>query len=160
MTDSAHANRKILATNRKAFRDYFVDERLEAGLVLLGTEVKSLREGDVNLTGSFIRIVNGEAMLFGTNIKPYAFGNQFNHEPDRPRTLLLHRREIGRMKARQEQQGCALIPLSLYFRRGRAKLEIGICRGKQKSDKREALRKKETDREVARAMRQRQHTRT
>lgn len=155
MSDGAHASRKLLASNRKAFRDYFVDDRLEAGLELLGTEVKSLRAGDVNLTGAFIRIVNGEAWVFGMNIKPYAFGNQFNHEADRHRRLLLHRREVGKLKVQQEQKGFTLIPLSVYFRRGLAKLELGICRGKQKSDKRETLKKKDADREMERVLRHR-----
>ena len=153
--DNAHGSRKLLASNRKAFRDYFIEDRVEAGLELLGTEVKSLRAGDVNLTGAFIRIVNGEAQVFGMNIKPYTYGNQFNHEADRARRLLLHRREIGKLKMQQEQKGFTLIPLAIYFRRGLAKLEIGVCRGKQQSDKREALKKKTANREMERALRYR-----
>jgi SsrA-binding protein len=153
MSSDSSASRKTLATHRKAFRDYFIEDRFEAGIELLGTEVKSLRAGDVNLTGSFLRIVHGEARIFNMNIKAYTYGNQFNHEPDRVRRLLLHRREIARMKVQQEQKGFALIPLSVYFRRGLAKLEIGVCRGKQKVDKRDDVKKKSADREMERAVR-------
>ncbi len=152
-------SRKTLATNRKAFRDYFVEERIEAGLELTGTEVKSLRAGDVNLAGAFARVVDQQAVIFGMHIKPYAFGNQFNHDPERPRRLLLHRREIRMLRVKLEQKGLAVVPLSIYFRRGKAKLELGLCRGKQKADKRQDDKTRTANREMQRAMRRPHRTR-
>ena len=148
-------SRHSIATHRKAFRDYFVEERFEAGIELRGTEVKSLRAGEVSLAGAFARIENGQAVLHKMTVKPYEYGNQFNHEPARPRRLLLHRREIRKLAAETEQKRLALIPLSVYFRRGRVKVELGLCRGKQRHDKRETLKRKTADREAERAMRRR-----
>ena len=153
MTAETQTSRHSIATHRKAFRDYFVEERFEAGIELRGTEVKSLRAGEVNLAGAFARIENGEAVLYQMTVKPYEYGNQFNHEPARPRRLLLHRREIRKLAAETAQKRLALIPLSVYFKRGRVKVELGLCRGKQQHDKRETLKRKTADREAQRAMR-------
>ncbi len=142
-----------IATNRKAHHDYQILDRCEAGVELVGTEVKSLRLGQVSLIGAYVQIKGSEALLSGMTIQPYAFGNRFNHESDRPRRLLLHKREILKLKADVEQQGHTLIPLRLYFRRRHVKVEIGICRGKKLEDKRETLKRKTSDREAARAIR-------
>jgi len=141
-----------IATNRRARHDYHILERIEAGIALHGTEVKSLRAGQISLTGAHARVENGEAILYGVNISPYEFGNRFNHEPDAPRRLLLHRREIRHLGAQSDQKGCALVPLSVYLKRGRVKVELGVCRGKQQQDKRETLRRRTAEREAARAM--------
>ncbi len=141
-----------IATNRKAYHDYEVLDRLEAGLALFGTEVKSLRLGHVTLTGSHVQIVKGQAFLHGVTIEPYTYGNRFNHEADRPRRLLLHRREILGLQSASERQGHTLVALRLYFRRQRVKVEIGICRGRKTADKREVLKQKSADREAARAV--------
>jgi len=133
-------------------RDYTVLERLEAGIELWGTEVKSLRAGHLGMTGSFARVENGEMRLFGLDIPPYEHGNRFNHDPDRPRRLLLHRREIDRLQVQSEQKGHAIIPLSVYFRKGLVKVELGICKGKVRQDKRETLRRRTADRDAERAM--------
>jgi SsrA-binding protein len=148
---SNKAFRKI-ASNRRAMRDYTVLERFEAGIELWGTEVKSLRAGQVGMSGSFARVENGEVCLFGLNIPPYEHGNRFNHDPDRPRRLLLHRREINRLQAQSEQKGHALVPLGVYFKKGLVKVELGVCRGKAQYDKRETLRRRTADREAERAM--------
>jgi len=145
-------SRKIIASNRKALHDYAVLERIEAGLALRGTEVKSLRAGSACIVGSFARVKDGDLWVCGLTIPPYEFGNVFNHEPTRPRRLLLHRREIGRLQTQNEQKGCALIPLCLYLRRGLVKMEIGVCRGKRQKDKRETLRRRTADREAERAI--------
>ncbi len=141
------------ATNRKAFHDYFVVDRIEAGIELLGTEVKSVREGNVTLTGGFASISeSGKAVLHGVHIAPYECGNQFNHEPTRPRTLLLHRKEIDRLRGQVSQKGYTLVPLKMYFHKRWAKVEIGLCKGKQDEDKRESLRRKDADKEARRAI--------
>ena len=152
MAASSQNAHKKLATNRKAFRDYFVVEKYEAGIELRGTEVKSVREGHISLIGAFARVENGELFLNGMNIQPYKYGNRFNHDPDRPRRLLLHRKEITLLQKRTEQKGQALIPLSVYMKRGRVKVEIGLCKGKTHGDKRETLRRKTADREAERAI--------
>lgn len=138
-----------MATNRKARFDYEVVDRVEAGMVLTGTEVKSLREGKVQFRDSYARISRDEAWLEHAHIAEYSHGNVFNHDPDRPRKLLLHRHEIDRLRSRVEEKGFTLIPLSIYFKNGRAKVELGLCRGKAKQDKRAAIR----ERDVARAAR-------
>lgn len=143
---------KRLVSNRRALHDYTVIERLEAGLELRGTEVKSLRAGHGSLAGAYCAIEKGEAFLFGMDIPPYDCGNRFNHDPKRKRRLLLHRREIDRLTGLTEQKGLTLVPLSLYLKRGRMKLDVGVCRGKQQSDKRETLRKRTADREAQREM--------
>ena len=137
-----------IASNRKALHDYHVLERFETGIELRGTEVKSLREGHVSLVGAFAQIKNGEVFLEGMTIQPYEFGNRFNHDSDRPRRLLLHKREILRLKAESEQKGHSLIPLRLYFKGRNVKVELGSCRGKNVVDKRETLKSKTADREA------------
>ena len=141
-----------IATNRKALHDYQVLERFEAGLVLLGTEVKSVRAGNVNLTGGFARLENGQAVLCDVHIAPYECGNRFNHDPTRPRPLLMGRKEIHRLAGQLVQQGLTLVPLSLYFTKRWAKVELGLCRGRLDRDKREVLRRKTADEEARRAM--------
>jgi len=141
-----------LASNRKALREYFVLERIEAGLALQGTEVKSLRAGEASLAGAYALADGAGIVLQGLTIPPYEYGNRFNHEPNRPRRLLLHAREIRNLKAQIEQQGRALIPLRLYLKRGRVKVELGLCKGKTGADKRETLRRKTAEREAERAM--------
>jgi SsrA-binding protein len=141
-----------VATNRKAFHDFFVLDRIEAGLELLGTEVKSVRAGHVTLTGGFAMLEGRQMVLRDVYIAPYECGNRYNHEPTRPRRLLLSRKEIDRLASKVDQKGVALVPLSMYFRKRWAKVELGICRGKQDPDKRESLRRKDADRETRRAM--------
>jgi len=144
--------RKLVATNRKAFRDYEVLERIEAGLALRGTEVKALRGGDISLTGAFAQVDGTQVLLQGLHISPYRHGNRFNHDPTRARRLLLHRREIRRLIGQVAEKGRTLIPLRVYFRRGYAKVELGLCRGKHTSDKRETLKRKTAEREARRAL--------
>ncbi len=146
---------KVAANNRKAFHDYFVDDRLEAGIELKGTEVKSVRAGTLNLKDSYVIAKNGEAYVHGMHISPYEKGNIFNHDPDRPKRLLLHKREIAKLAALAAQDGFALIPLSVYFKDARVKVELGVCRGKKNYDKREAAAKRDAKREIDRAMRAR-----
>lgn len=142
----------MIAGNRRARRDYQVLESMEAGLELRGTEVKSLRAGHASLDGSFARVDRGQLFLEGANIKPYEQGNVHNHDPVRSRRLLLHRAEIDRLASTVAEKGLTLIPLKLYFKRGKAKLQLGLCRGKQVHDKRETLKRKTADREAQRAM--------
>jgi SsrA-binding protein len=140
------------ATNRKALHDYFVVSRIETGIELVGTEVKSVRAGTVNLTGGYALIENGRMVLHDVHIAPYECGNRFNHSPTRPRNLLLHRREIHRLAGQMAQKGHALIPLKMYFSGRWAKVELGVCKGKQDADKRETLRRKDADREARKAI--------
>lgn len=141
-----------VATNRKAFHDYFVVDRIEAGIELLGTEVKSVRAGNVTLTGGFATMEGPDVVLRDVHIAPYECGNRFNHDPTRPRRLLLNRKEIDRLTSKIAQKGFTLVPLSMYFRKRWAKVEIGLCRGKQDEDKRESLKRKDADKEARRAM--------
>lgn len=142
-----------VAVNRKARHLYFVLDKIEAGIVLCGTEVKAVRDGQVDLSAGFARIENGQATLYDVHIKPYEYGHQFNHEPRRPRRLLLHRREIRKLFGAVTLKGRTLVPLALYFnRRGKLKVELGLCQGKHLSDRRETLKRKEVERESARAM--------
>ena len=143
-----------LATNRRARRDYLVLETLEAGLELQGTEVKSIRDGKVSLNESFAEVQHRELFAHGLRIEPYSHGNQFNHDPLRPKRLLLHRREIARLGSEAAEKGMTLIPLRLYLKRGRVKLELGLCRGKHHHDKREDLKRRTADREAQRAIRE------
>lgn len=147
---------KIIANNKKAYHDYFIDEVLEAGMVLLGTEVKSLRLGKANLKDAFCRIMGGELYVNNLHISPYEFGNRENHDPTRVRKLLVHRAELDKLTRKVEEKGLSLVPTKLYFKNGRVKLEIGVARGKKLHDKRETLKQKEADREMARAIRDRQ----
>jgi len=146
---------KSVCVNRKARHDYFIEETYEAGLVLRGSEVKSLRDGKANLKDSYARILKGEAFLLNAYISPYAAANQFNHEPDRTRKLLLHRKQIQRLTGKVMERGLTLIPLRLYFKGGKAKVELGLARGKKLYDKRETLRKKVAQREVERSLKSR-----
>lgn len=144
-----------VTTNRKAYHDYFVEETLEAGLVLQGTEVKSLRMGLANLTDSYAIIKKDEIFLFNAQISPYPFGNIMNHEPLRTRKLLLHREEIRKLIGKITQKGYTLIPLKIYFVRGKAKALIGLAKGKKSFDKRETIKEKESKREVERMVKER-----
>ena len=143
---------KVIATNRKAFHDYFVLQKVEAGIALTGTEVKSLREGQVNLKDSYVSFDHGEAFLVGTHISPYSHGNLQNHEPERKRKLLLHRREIDKLFGQVVEKGLTVVPLRLYFKKGRIKAEIAVVRGKKLFDKRESEKRRELDREAEAAM--------
>lgn len=149
------SDEKIVCVNRQARHNYFIDEIYEAGLVLLGSEVKSLRDGKANLVDSYAQIRHGEAFLINAHISPYAGANQFNHEPTRIRKLLLHGREIERLTGKTKERGLTLIPLKLYFKGGRAKVELGLARGKKLYDKRETLRRKVAEREVERSLKSR-----
>jgi len=144
---------KIVAQNRKARHNYFIEESYEAGMVLLGTEVKALREGRANIKDGYARIMDGEVFLMDVHISPYAFGNRFNHDPLRPRKLLLHIREINRLMGKVKEKGFSLIPLSIYFSHGRAKVALALAKGKKLYDKREALKRKALDKEMERSQR-------
>lgn len=146
---------KLVAKNRKAFHDYEVLEQIEAGLVLRGSEVKSLRGGKVSFQDAHVKIKNGEAWLVDLNIAPYEFATIDNHEPLRPRKLLLHRREIKQISARLERQGLTAVPLELYFTKGKAKVRVGVCKGRKVHDKREVLKKKEAREQMERELRRR-----
>lgn len=146
---------KLICNNKKAFHEYFIEERFEAGMVLKGTEVKSLRMGKANLNDSFALIRDGEAFLHNLHISPYAFGNRENQDPDRMRKLLLHRAEIHKLFGRIREQGYTLIPLRLYFKDGKAKVELGLAKGKKLHDKRHDLKEKELRRDVAQALKER-----
>lgn len=144
---------KLIANNKKAYHDYFIDDVYEAGIALQGTEVKALRLGNANLKDSYCRIRNGEVFVDNMHISPYEMGNRENHDPTRERKLLLHREEIGKLIRKVEEKGFSLVPTKLYFKNSRVKLEIGVARGKKLHDKRETLKRKEADREMARAIR-------
>ena len=147
---------KTIATNRKAYHDYEILETYEAGIVLRGTEVKSLRESQVNFKDCYAAVDNGEPWLIGCYIAPYHHGTDANHDPERRRKLLLHRREIGRLLGKVAERGLTMIPLRLYFKSGRAKCELGLARGKKLHDKRASLREREAKREMAKEARARQ----
>ena len=146
---------KQAAANRKAYHDYFVLDRYEAGIELFGTEVKSVRAGTLNLKDAFCTVKNGEIFVRGMHISPYEKGNIFNRDPDRPRRLLMHKREILKLGGKVAQEGLALIPLSVYFRDGRVKVEVGLCKGKKLYDKRDADAKRQADRDIDRHMKNR-----
>jgi SsrA-binding protein len=143
---------KIIANNKKAYHEYFVDEVYEAGLALQGTEVKSVRMGQVSIKEAYCRIRNGEVFVENMNISPYEQGNRENHDPLRRRKLLLHRDEIDKLIKKVDEKGLTLVPTRLYFKDSRAKLEVGVCRGKKLYDKRDTLKRKQADREASRAM--------
>ncbi|PLX85198.1 MAG: SsrA-binding protein [Desulfuromonas sp.] len=145
---------KIIATNKKAYHEYFIEDVYEAGLVLTGTEVKSLRLGQVNIKESFCRIKGGEVFINNMNITPYEFGNRENPDPTRVRKLLLHKEEILKLTKQVDERGLAMVPTKIYFKNSRAKIEIGVGRGKKLHDKRETLKRKQHDRETARAIRE------
>ena len=139
-----------LAVNRRAWHDYSVLEKIECGIALTGTEVKVLRAGAGSLAGSYGAVLGGELFVVQMNIPAYEFGNRFNHSPTRNRKLLVHRKEVAELKMKTEAKGLTLIPLRLYLKNGRVKLELGVCRGKALHDKRESMKKKSVDRDLAR----------
>lgn len=147
---------KVVAENRKARHDYHIHETYEAGIVLTGTEVKSLRAGKANLKDSYARVDNGEMLLHNMHISPYDQGNRFNHEPLRARKLLLHRLEINKLIGKTQEKGYTLVPLKLYFTRGKAKVELAVATGKKNYDKRQDIAERDAKREIDRAFRERQ----
>ena len=150
--DESH---KVIATNRKAFFNYEIFERAEAGVALVGSEVKSIREGGLNFRDSFVDFRGGELWLVGCRIGPYSHGNLMNHPDERDRKLLLHRREIGKLGGKATEKGYTIIPLQAYFKNGRVKVEIGLARGKKSHDKRESIKRKDIERETRQAVRSR-----
>ncbi len=144
---------KTVANNKKAYHDYFVLEKLEAGIELFGTEVKSIRQGKINLKDSWCFVKDGEMFVNGMHISPYEQGNIFNRDPLRTKKLLLHKKEIRRFYAMVKQDGLAIVPLSVYFSKGRAKVEIGLCKGKKLYDKREVAAQKDAKRDIERSLR-------
>jgi len=147
--------KKIIAINRKARHEYSIEENYEAGLVLVGSEVKALREGQVNFKDGYVRISNGEAFLVGVHISPYLYSHQFNHLAERERKLLLHKQEIQRLNGKVREKGLTLVPLQFYFIKGRVKLELGLARGKKSFDRREDLKTRDAEREMAQVMKAR-----
>ncbi len=145
---------KSVAKNKKAYHDYFIDDTYEAGISLFGTEVKSVREGRVNLKDSYVSVKTGEAFLIGTHISPYEKGNIFNRDPLRTRKLLLHRREINKLIGLTQQEGYTLIPLEVYFKGDHAKVSLGLCRGKKNYDKRDAMAERDSKRRIDRALKE------
>ena len=143
---------KIAAQNRKAFHDYFVEDRYEAGIELFGTEVKSIRAGTLNLKDAYCTVKDGELFVHGMHISPYEKGNIFNKDPVRTRKLLMHKREIRKLHALVKQDGYTLVPLSVYFKDARVKLEVGLCKGKKNYDKRDSAAKRDAQREIERTM--------
>ncbi|MCX7822571.1 MAG: SsrA-binding protein SmpB [Syntrophobacterales bacterium] len=141
---------KIVCQNRKAFHDFDIVETIEAGIVLLGTEVKSLREGRANLKDSYAKVKKGEIFLYGMHISPYSHGGFSNHDPERPKKLLLHRREILRLGGKSLEKGYSIVPTKVYFRKGKAKVELALVKGRRLHDKREAIKRKEEAREMDR----------
>lgn len=146
---------KIVCQNKKAFHDYSIEETMEAGIQLLGTEVKSLRDGKANLKDSYVLVKDSEAFLFNCHISPYSHGNIMNHDPVRTRKLLLHRKEIERLRGKIQQKGYTLLPLKIYFKASHAKVEIGLARGKKLYEKRETIKEREAKRTIERAMKSR-----
>lgn len=147
---------KVVATNRKAFHDFFIEETHEAGIVLTGTEIKSVRAGAVNLRDSFAQVREGQMWLNNVHISPYEAGNRFNVDPYRTRKLLLHRNEINRLVGRVQEKGLTIVPLRLYLKKNRAKVELALVKGKRQFDKRESISKRDADREIERAMKERE----
>ncbi|HEU5231167.1 MAG TPA: SsrA-binding protein SmpB [Ktedonobacteraceae bacterium] len=148
-----HVPIKVISVNRQAYHDYIVERTIEAGISLVGTEIKSIREGKVNLRGSYAIARNGEVWLENAHIATYEHGNRYNHEPLRKRKLLLHKREINQLVARVATKGLTLIPLKLYLKGGRAKIELGLCRGKKLYDKRDAIAERDVRRDMERIVR-------
>ena len=148
-------NVKVLATNRKAYHDYHIEETHEAGVVLTGTEIKSVRAGSVNLRDAYAQVRSGELWLMNVHIAPYEPASRQNVDPYRDRKLLLHRKEIMRLFGRVQEKGLTLIPLRMYLKKNRAKVEVGLARGKKQYDKREAIAKRESDREIQRSVKER-----
>ncbi|NLA57373.1 MAG: SsrA-binding protein SmpB [Firmicutes bacterium] len=146
---------KVVAENRKARHDYHIEETFEAGMVLTGTEVKSLRQGKANLRDAYAAIENGELFVYNMHISPYTHGNMFNHEPKRTRKLLMHKREIMRLLGQTQEKGYTLVPLKVYFRRGLAKMELALARGKKLYDKRETIARRDEKRRIDRILKER-----
>ncbi|WP_407306360.1 SsrA-binding protein SmpB [Desulfosporosinus sp. SB140] len=146
---------KVVSENRKAFHDYFIEDRVEAGIILTGTEIKSIRNGKVNLKDSYAHLDKGEVWVYQMHISPYEQGNRFNHDPLRPRKLLLHRSEINKLVGKIQLQGLTLIPIKIYLKRGLAKIELGVAQGKKNYDKRQALAEREGKRDIERALKDR-----
>ncbi len=155
MNEKRDESERLFATNKKAFHDYFILDRLEAGIVLVGTEVKSVRESRINLKDSYALIRQGEPFLLNCHISPYSHGNRQNHDPLRARKLLLHHKEIRKLIGKTQEKGLTLVPLRMYLRRGKIKVELGVARGKKLHDKRETARRKEMDREARAAVKHR-----
>ena len=155
MSDLEKASVKILARNREAYHEYFVEEEYEAGIELMGTEVKSIRAGTLNLKDAWCGIKDGEILLNQMHISPYDHGNRFNPDPRRVRRLLMHKREIMRLLGKVKQDGYSLIPLSVYFKGSRVKVNIGLCKGKKLHDKRQAAAERDAKRQIERAMKER-----
>ncbi len=151
--DREHDNERLIAQNRKARHEYEVLDTLECGIVLVGSEVKSLRKGTLSLDDAYGRVKDGEVWLLGCDIAEYVQANQFNHNPRRPRKLLMHRREVKKFANRAFEHGLTLVPLKMYFTEGRAKVLLGICKGRKLYDKREVMKKKTVERDINRAMR-------
>ena len=141
-------HQKTIVVNRKARHDYHLSDPVEAGIALLGTEVKSLRQGSVNVTDSYVRIDNGQAFVYKLHISPYEYGTHGNHEPERPRRLLLHRREITKLRRQVDQKGFTLVPTRIYLKRGRIKIEVSLARGKAEHDKRRQIDERDADRKI------------
>ena len=157
MAQKGDPNTKVVASNRKAFHNYSIEEKIEAGLILKGTEVKSLREGRVNLREAYATVAQGKAVLHNCHIGEYSHGNIMNHEPLRTRGLLLHKKQIQKLTGQVQQKGLTIVPLRIYFNlRGTAKIELGLARGKKYYDRRESVKKREAGREMERAMKSRQ----
>lgn len=152
MAEKSPSGEKLIATNKKAFHDYFILDKFEAGIVLVGTEVKSIREGRINLKESYALVRAGEVFLLNCHISPYSHGNRENHEPTRSRKLLLHLKEIRKLIGKTQEKGLTVIPLRVYLKRGKVKLELGVAKGKKQYDKRETERRKEADMEAKRAI--------
>ena len=146
---------KIVSENRKAFHDYFIDDRVEAGIILTGTEIKSIRNGKVNLKDSYARINNGEIWVYQMHISAYEQGNRYNHDPLRPRKVLLHRAEINKLVGKIQLQGLTLLPIKIYLKNGMAKVELAVGQGKKNYDKRQVLAEREGKRDIERALRDR-----
>jgi SsrA-binding protein len=150
--DKSEDGIKMICRNKRALHEYEVFDTLECGVVLVGTEVKSLREGSANLEDAYAKIEDGEVWLIGSDIPEYTMGNKLNHKPKRRRKLLMHKREMGKFAGKASQRGFTLVPLRMYFKEGRAKVELAVCRGKAQHDKRQAAKKADAQREIKRAM--------
>ena len=158
MAKAQAAPAQPVSVNRKAFHDYVIEEEYEAGIVLTGSEIKSIRAGRVNLRGAFVRVDNEEAWLLDAHISPYEqSGTHFNHEPTRPRKLLLHRREINRLMGRLDAKGLTLVPLDIHFKGRRAKVKLGLARGKKLFDKRDAVAERDASRQIERVLKERRY---
>ncbi len=153
-TTASSGGNRVVTQNRRAFHEYFIEEQLETGIVLSGTEIKSIRDGKATIAEAYVRIDDGELWLIGSHITPYSHGSYTNHDPDRPRKLLAHRRQIEELQAATEQKGLTLVPLRIKLVNGRAKVDIGVARGKKLYDKRQATAERDAKRQMDRAMRE------